>query len=360
MIQRKNSRVKPVAPEVAPEETPLFFAVALAPFFENLPSRSRDIVMARFGMHGSPAKTLEEIGHIYHITRERVRQVIVSVLKLLAQKNSQPMFMQVASRIQSILEQNSGIMPAEEFLRQLAPSVNKERGALLMLLECLPIVIEEKATLEREKSYRLQNVSLVEWQKIKDAAKSILLKENGVSHPDVLFDRFSEKNSTVSRQQFFDFLAVAKDVRQNVFGQWGLIEWSDIRPRGTREKAYLVLKMAGKPLHFREITTLIDTYGLQRSAKRRSHPQTVHNELIKDKRFILVGRGIYALSEWGYKRGTVKEVLTEILQKASSPLSREAVLTEVLKVRQVKKSTVIINLNTFFQRVSKNAYGIRK
>jgi predicted Zn-ribbon and HTH transcriptional regulator len=166
--------------------------------------------------------------------------------------------------------------------------------------------------------------------------------------------------STANKQELFDFLSVAKEVRQNVFGKWGLVGWSDIKPRGTREKAYLVLKTTGKPLHFREIASLIDTYGLKSSKKSHSHPQTVHNELIKDNRFVLVGRGTYALSEWGYKKGTVKEVLEEILRKSATPLSREEVLTQILKVRQVKKSTVIINLNTFFSRVGKNAYSIKK
>ncbi|MFZ3031722.1 MAG: hypothetical protein WA082_01680, partial [Candidatus Moraniibacteriota bacterium] len=88
-------------------------------------------------------------------------------------------------------------------------------------------------------------------------------------------------------------------------------------------------------------------------------PQTVHNELIKDQRFVLVGRGIYALSDWGYKPGTVKDVITEILQAAGKPLSREDILARVLEIRQVKKSTIIINLNTFFARIGKNAYTIK-
>ena len=110
--------------------------------------------------------------------------------------------------------------------------------------------------------------------------------------------------------------------------------------------------------HARKIADLIDNYGLQK--KKKSHPQTVHNELIKDKRFVLVGRGIYALSDWGYKKGTVKEVIEEILVKSGKPLTREEILLEVLKIRQVKKSTVIINLNTFFARVGKNAYTVKK
>ena len=117
--------------------------------------------------------------------------------------------------------------------------------------------------------------------------------------------------------------------------------------------------MAEKPLHFREIARLIDAQGLS-GKKGKSHPQTVHNELIKDKRFVLVGRGIYALKSWGYERGTVKEVLENILRTAKRELSRDEILSEVMKVRQVKKSTVIINLNTFFSRVGKNSYTLKK
>lgn len=341
-------------------EEVLSFSAVLEQFLGRLPVRSRDIIMARFGIGDSHPKTLEEIGRTYQITRERVRQVIASVLGFLAGEYEHPMLVKISLKIQSTLEGKNGIIKTEKLLDILAPHGGKERGALLAFIECLPFIKYEKATKEHEEIYRLENFSLVEWKKVKDAARAILEEADQALEEDELFARFQKKNSLMSVQKLFDFLAVAKDVCQNVFGKWGLSDWSDIRPRGTREKAHLVLKTKGMPLHFRQIATLIDSYGLRNSKKLQSHPQTVHNELIKDKRFVLIGRGIYALSEWGYKKGTVKEVLEEILHKAAHPLSREEVLTEVLKVRQVKKSTVIINLNAFFNRVGKNAYAIKK
>lgn len=338
----------------------LSFSVALEQFLGRLPARSRDIIMARFGIADAQPKTLEEIGQTYQITRERVRQVIASALGFLAGEHDHPTFASIASRIQSTLEEKNGIMKTEELLDMLAATDKKERGALLAFIECLPVIVHEKATEECEEVYRLKDFSFAEWKKVKDAAQAILEEGRQALEEDELFARFQKKNVAVSKQVLFDYLAVAKDVCQNVFGKWGLSTWSDIKPRGTREKAYLVLKTKNTPLHFREIAALIDSYGLKSSKKQESHPQTVHNELIKDKRFVLVGRGIYALSEWGYKKGTVKEVLEEILEKAGKPLSREEVLAEVLKVRQVKKSTVIINLNAFFNRAGKNAYSIKK
>lgn len=341
-------------------EEALLFVIVLEQFLGRLPARSRDIIMVRFGMQDASPKTLEEIGRTYQITRERVRQVIASALGFLAGEHKHPAFVKVSSRIQSALESKSGIIRTEGLLDMLAPAGGRERGALLAFIECLIIIKHEKATEERKDVYRLQDFPLGEWKKVKDTAKMILEEVDQAIEGDNLYARFQKVNSAVSKQKLFDFLAVAEDVSQNVFGKWGLTDWSDIKPRGTREKAHLVLKTKGTPLHFRQIASLIDSYGLKNSKKSKSHPQTVHNELIKDKRFVLVGRGIYALSEWGYKKGTVKEVLEEILRRATRPLSREEVFAEVLKVRQVKKSTVIINLNTFFSRFGKNAYTLKK
>lgn len=356
----QSATIASKTPQATGDRTASFFAPALEQFLERLPIRSRSIVAARFGMQNARPKTLEEIGRTYKITRERVRQVIGSALGFISGEHAEPLFVGIAVRIRSTLERKSGILKTEELLAMLAPAGGLERGALLAFIACLPDITVAKATNEHEKVYALREFPFAEWKKIKDAVMTILTEAGQALDGDTLYARFRERGGTADRREFFDFLAVAKDVCQNVFGNWGLAGWSDIRPRGTREKAHLVLKTIGKPLHFREIASLIDTYGLTNRKKRASHPQTVHNELIKDGRFVLVGRGTYALSEWGYKRGTVREVLEEILRRAGTPLSREQILQEALKVRRVKKSTVIINLNAFFSRVGKNAYGIKR
>lgn len=339
------------------EESDISFALTLQSILERLPVRSRSIVEARFGIGTGVPKTLEEIGKSYEITRERVRQVIGSALGFLSHEKSHPSIGQVVDSIEKVLASRHGVMKADDLLDKLSFQSKKERGALLAFLEALSIVKEEKVTKEYEKMYRLHDFSLAHLNSIRETAKKILTEANDALEEKQLYARFKKIRPEISEQELFDLLSVMREIKQNVFGKWGLSGWSDIKPRGTREKAHLVLKTAKKPLHFREIAALIDSYGLQK--KKQSHPQTVHNELIKDKRFVLVGRGIYALSEWGYKRGTVKEVIADILRVSEKPLSREEVLAEVLKIRQVKKSTVIINLNTFFARIGKNAYTIK-
>lgn len=344
-------------PTTKAEGQATLFSSALQVLLERLPARSRSIVEARFGIGTDTPKTLEEIGKSYQITRERVRQVIGSALGFLSQEKAHPSIGEVVDSIERALTERHGIMKSEELLEKLSLKSKKERGALLAFLEALSIVKEEKVTKEYERLYRLKDFPMARLKKIKEGAKTILEEAKDALEEKDLYARFKKVQSDVSEQELFDMLSVSREIKQNVFGKWGLSGWSDIKPRGTREKAYLVLKTAAKPLHFREIADLIDSYGLQK--KKKSHPQTVHNELIKDKRFVLVGRGIYALSDWGYKRGTVKEVITDILRASDKPLSREEVLEKVLQVRQVKKSTVIINLNTFFARIGKNAYTVK-
>jgi hypothetical protein len=252
-------------------------------------------------------------------------------------------------------------MRKEAFFEAVAGKNNKERGAVRFFLA---VLAERFRTLEGESiapSIAVASFSEETWRTVNDAARTLFV-ENGSSLSEVEFLKRLGKNpllKSFSRETFLDFLAVSEDCKKNPFGRWGLPEWSDICPRGTRERAYLIVHAEGKPLHFREIATKIDRSGLQKPG-RVTHPQTVHNELIKDKRFVLVGRGTYALVEWGFRRGTVREVIEGILRESGKPLTRTELVSEILKIRDVKASTVVINLNSFFARVNGDAYDLKE
>ncbi len=321
--------------------------------------RSQDILRERFGIVDGQAKTLEEIGKKYRITRERVRQIIRSSLKDVQSRNKAS-FQEIEKRIETALKDRSGIMSESDIVKVLGKGNPKEVAALHFFLECLSTIglLKEDAHIQR--SYALKNFPLDVWKAIVRDTVKVLEGEKEAVEKKTLLEKVSHKNtSSITGQQFFDYLAVSKEVKQNVFGRFGLHFWSDVSPKGTREKAYLILKSTHKPLHFREITGLIDTYGLNKNSKKKTHPQTVHNELIKDNRFILVGRGTYALSEWGYAQGTVRDVIREVLRKEGAPMNRTDIIDRVLGIRQVKKSTIIINLNTFFAKVGKDAYTLK-
>ena len=144
-------------------------------------------------------------------------------------------------------------------------------------------------------------------------------------------------------------------IEKNVFGHWGLSLWKEVKPKDVGDKAYLVMKHHKKPEHYSVITEMINKAGFD---ERKAYKETVHNELIKDQRFILIGRGIYALSEWGYKSGVVADVIAEILRQSGQPVAKEKIIEEVLKSRMVKKNTILVGLSNkkLFRKVGKNSY----
>ncbi len=88
---------------------------------------------------------------------------------------------------------------------------------------------------------------------------------------------------------------------------------------------------------------------------------TVHNELIKDNRFVLVGRGMYALREHGFEPGIARDVIKKILA-TKGPLRVDAVVAEVNKQRFFKANTVVINLQNkdYFERLADGKYKVRE
>jgi len=140
-------------------------------------------------------------------------------------------------------------------------------------------------------------------------------------------------------------------------GRWGLVKWPMVNPKNIRDKIYVILKEHGKHMHFNEIADAIK----QSEFKRKDvTTQAIHNELIKDKRFVLIGRGIYALKEWGYEKGTVADIISEVLRKEGGPLHRDEIVKRVLKSRYVKETTILLNLQgkSQFKRVAKATYAL--
>ena len=130
-----------------------------------------------------------------------------------------------------------------------------------------------------------------------------------------------------------------------------------VNPKNIRDKIYVILKENGKHMHFNEIAEAIKDSDFKR---KDVTTQAIHNELIKDKRFVLIGRGIYALKEWGYEKGTVADIITEVLQEAGEPLHRDEIVKRVLKSRFVKETTILLNLQgkPQFKRVAKATYSL--
>ena len=347
-----------LAPKNTNPENKLEFFNLASQVLAFLPLRSQDIMKRRFGLLGEKAETLEKIGRDYNITRERVRQIVGDAVKNIAERQEDPNFKKAESMLIFSIEKNNGVIKESEAVRIFNLDGAKEANAIKFLADCSERIkiMAEKGLIE--KSWVLSEETLEHAKKLGVKAEEILNQEKKVLTGESISKKLASAFPELKSEEIISFLGILAKVKKNKFGKWGFASWAEISPKGTREKIYIVLKETKKPLHFTRIAELIDEYKL---GSKKAHPQTVHNELIKDDRFVLIGRGIYALSEWGYSEGTIKDVLKDILGHSRMPLLKEEILSEVLKVRKVKKNTVLINLNNeqMFERRD-NRYTLRR
>lgn len=335
-----------------------------------LPKRTKDIIMRRFGINQREAETLEAIGKKYGITRERVRQIEEDGLSRLKKDEASILFKPVVSRLESYLRKCGDLRKNDTLLKEVTSlyfpggrNAGKEAKECPVALN-LVLTISEPFKYFRETQH-LHPVWSLSRDSFKEAEKvvSSLVKylnsyKNTVQEKEIM-DWFLSEASHVSRDAHLSFLDAAKLVEKNLFGEYGLVHWPVISPRGVKDKAYLVFKKEGNPIHFARVAELINETGI---SKRKAYAQTVHNELIKDERFVLVGRGLYALSEWGYAPGTVRDVIKSVLQEAGRPLAKEEIIDEVLKRRVVKHNTVSLNIQNSpeFKKVDDDTYVLVK
>ncbi len=171
---------------------------------------------------------------------------------------------------------------------------------------------------------------------------------------------FYQKNKYLLNDNFIlNALYLGKGVVKSKDALLGLTTWGNINPKNIKDKIIFVLKKHGKPIHFRGIVKLIEEAHFD---SKKINEQVVHNELVKNKRFVLVGRGIYGLSDWGLKSGTVAEIIEKVLLEKGKPLSKDEIIEEVLKLRQVNHNTIILNLQEKpqFVRVKRSIYTLKK
>jgi DNA-directed RNA polymerase delta subunit len=325
-------------------------------FTKSLSLKTKDIFDRRFGVKTGNPETLEAIGKTFGITRERVRQIEEAGFSLI-KKNNKEALDAIFADFENYFNENGGFKKEETVLNELGGK--KARPYILFLLT----LGNQFSRVCEKKDYHYFWSTLPEAQsKIRDTLNSLVLEMKKIGKP-VSQGEFHATVATkqgVSEKATASYLEVSKRIQPNKEGALGLVEWPEIKPRGVKDKAYLVFKEYGKPLHFTRVASLIDELDYN-SDDKKTYPQTVHNELIKDGRFVLVGRGTYALSEWGYVPGTIKDIIAKVLKDQNEPMHKDELVRQVLAQRLVAKNTVLMNLNNkkFFEKDSNEKYSLK-
>lgn len=317
--------------------------------------REREIVARRFGLYDR-RETLEQIGELLGITRERVRQLEKSIITRLKEsaKKDLPRIEEAQRAISAHLEEMGHVARVSDLTDRLtkdASKLNQSRVSFLAHLAPDLSVIEDN-----DHFFHAVGAASKHTEKaIRDKVNQIIDAITSIGEPAPI-DHVAKQMGAKDTKHVQALAGISKNVA-TLNGRWGLVKWPMVNPKNIRDKIYVILHDNKKPMHFSEIADAIKKSDFRR---RDVTTQAIHNELIKDKRFVLIGRGIYALREWGYKKGTVSDVIAEILRKEGGPLHRDEIVRRVLKSRQVKETTVLLNLQgkPQFKRVAKATYEL--
>jgi len=317
--------------------------------------REREIISRRFGLFDR-RETLEQIGELLGITRERVRQLekaVVTRLKSAADKDL-PHISEIEKVLNGHLSQMGKVARISDISGKLTKTnsrTDQARVAFLANLSPNIAVIDDN-----DHFFHSIGLSAEHTEKsIRDRVNKIIDAIKDIGEPtDIKTVAQKVGNSDVKHTEAL--AGISKNIA-TLNGRWGLVKWPMVNPKNIRDKIYVILHDNKKPMHFNEIAEAIKSSNLRR---KDVTTQAIHNELIKDSRFVLIGRGIYALKEWGYKKGTVADVIAEVLRKEGGPLHRDEIVRRVLKSRHVKETTILLNLQgkPQFKRVAKATYGL--
>ncbi len=342
------------------EKTPITFKPkqVVKRLLSVLGDRSQDVITSRFGL-GTETKrmTLEAIGKKYKITRERVRQIenysIVNIRKSKEYTKEKA----ALDELRDIIVALGSTISEEGLLKHISKDKATQNQIHFLLVvgedfhkEKEDDEFKHRWTIDKDLSKKIHSSIRSLYSNLSD--DEILLEsdmvEKFLEHLKDVSEKY--KNEEIAKR----WLGLSKLIGQNQLGEWGKTKSPNINAKGMRDYAYLVIRRHGSPIHFREVAKLITEL-----FKKKAHVATTHNELIKDPRFVLVGRGLYALSEWGYMSGVVRDVITGVIEK-NGPMSKDEIIKKVLKERYVKENTIMVNLQNpkFFKKSKEGKYSI--
>jgi hypothetical protein len=325
----------------------------------GLPERSRKVLTDRFGLSGKgERRTLDAIGKEYGITRERIRQIENHSVSSVRDSEAYAALVQEWNDLKSALATLGGILAEETILHELAKN-DADRNHIVFLLTVGHQFDDRREDADFKARWHVD-------EQLAGAVESALSKlyasiEQNRLMPEAefleLFSKYLKEEGVKNRppEALPRWLQMSKRIGRNPLGEWGRMDSPHVRIKNTRDFAYLTLKRHGSPMHFIEVAK-----NIEKLFGRKTHPATTHNELIKDGRFVLVGRGLYALKEWGYEPGVVRDVISGIL-KREGPMTRDEIIERVKRERYVKDATIAVNLqNNMFTRLPDGKYGLAK
>lgn len=357
MVKSSQTKKERKAGIIAPANFSFDSAALVKSLLASAPERAREVLIRRFGLgSNSTRETLEAIGDRSSITRERVRQIEAAGLDAMraskAFSEAKKSFEEIAQYVGAL----GAIVPEDELFALLGKD-EKTRNRFRFLLMIDSAFFRERETNDFLARWHIDHTTA---KHIHDALSKLyasLSDTDVVSEGkmlDLFLDELKNVNDAYKNEEVLKrWLSLSKHISNNPLAEWGRVTAPAIRIKGIRDYAYLAVKRQGSPMHFSEVASTIGSI-----FSKKAHVATTHNELIKDPRFVLVGRGLYALTEWGYTPGVVRDVIRDAL-KEEGPMKKDEIIKHVKKARFVKDNTILVNLNDprYFKRLKDGRYS---
>jgi len=345
------------------QSTRLNLSDIIEEMFLVLTNKEKDVIIKRFSLDNKARRTLESIGQQFSVTRERIRQIEKIALGKLRRTVQATRLNLVNEIADKVIKEHGGILLETALVSEVLGLIKSQDDVdayiIRLALAINPNIEKAEKTNVYNPFWRLKSISLSSVTTINDSCMKILRKKSDVVPASKLVVQIRQmidgKIENLSDPMIVSSLEVDKRLKKVPEG-FGLMTWRHINPRSIRDKAYIILKKEKSPLHFVEIANKISEAGFD---KKVVTTQAVHNELIRYDQFVLVGRGLYTLKEFGFSKGTVSDVIETLLKK-KSPMTKQEIIEGVLKQRKVKKGTISLNLqkNPQFVRVGRAVYKL--
>ncbi len=327
-----------------------------------LTEKEREVVIKRFSLDGGSKRTLESIGKSFSVTRERVRQIEKGGKQKLRRIAANTKLKIIHEMAHDLIVANGGLMVLENLVSEIIKNLYHTSQIDLHFVRLAIDIDPDLCKIEKTNVYRpfavLKAVDLNRLKEIQKNAYKMFKNHSDIMSVEEGYKAYKNlADIKVDFSQDFFKASLEVDCRFKIIIEGiGLKEWRHVHPRSVRDKARIILRRSGKPLHFIEIVNKIQEAGFD--SKQCGH-QALHNELIREKDiFVLVGRGIYGLKEWGLTHGAVKDVIRHLLEEKGGPMSKQDIMREVMKMRYVKVGTVSLNLQKHFVRVGRAKYDL--
>lgn len=327
-----------------------------------LTQKEKFVIQRRFNLDEKNRATLEEIGQHFQVTRERVRQIERNALQKLRRNIENTPLFTVNKMAYQFLQEAGGLMKEDLLVSKILSGQSGFSFAAVQLIINLDKRFERLPNTVQYHPYVKYKTLPEQFVKnMADRSMKILQDTGSVTKiPSMVsqLKKLTQDEHLVLAETLASIYQINKNFKLVGSDSVGLMKWRNVNPRTIRDKIFFILRDKAKPLHFVDIANEI--VKAQFDKKTLNH-QAIHNELIRNDEFVLIGRGIYALKEWGFNVGTVADIISSIL-KTKGPMHQDDIIAEVLKQRQVKPITIILNLKSknTFTRVGRFQYALNE